>query len=100
MSESLKTLVEAHRVTSSTKDNASVDAVTSSSVKEQTAALCEQHPPSPEDAESETGADDVMVQIRARKSEVSLCQQIRQLFWQEHFLVPSLVSVKQMNNHK
>uniref|UniRef100_A0AAQ4P0E7 MAP3K12 binding inhibitory protein 1 n=1 Tax=Gasterosteus aculeatus aculeatus TaxID=481459 RepID=A0AAQ4P0E7_GASAC len=77
VSESLKTLVEAHRVTSSTKDNASVDAVTSSSVKEQTAALCEQHPPSPEDAESETGADDVMVQIRARKSEVSLCQQIQ-----------------------
>nr|XP_040055920.1 MAP3K12-binding inhibitory protein 1 isoform X2 [Gasterosteus aculeatus aculeatus] len=70
VSESLKTLVEAHRVTSSTKDNASVDAVTSSSVKEQTAALCEQHPPSPEDAESETGADDVMVQIRARKSEI------------------------------
>ncbi|XP_037343325.2 MAP3K12-binding inhibitory protein 1 [Pungitius pungitius] len=68
VSESLKTLVEAHRVTSSTKDN--VDAVTSSSVKEQTTAVCEQHPPSPEDAESETGADDVMVQIRARKSEI------------------------------
>ncbi|KAM8916827.1 MAP3K12-binding inhibitory protein 1 [Spinachia spinachia] len=70
VSESLRTLVEAHRITLSTKDSESVNAVTSSPIKEKTTALCEQHPPSPEDAESKTGADDVMVQIRARKSEI------------------------------
>ncbi|KAF1374604.1 hypothetical protein PFLUV_G00230830 [Perca fluviatilis] len=70
VSESLKTLVDAHGVTSSTKDNTSDDAVTSSPVREQTTARSEHHPPSPEAAESKTAADDVMVQIRARKSEI------------------------------
>nr|ACQ57869.1 MAP3K12-binding inhibitory protein 1 [Anoplopoma fimbria] len=70
VSENLKTLMEAHRDTSSTKDNTSVDAVTSSSLKEQTTAMSEHHPLSPEDAESKTAADDVMVQIRAKKSEI------------------------------
>ncbi|XP_029316630.1 MAP3K12-binding inhibitory protein 1 [Cottoperca gobio] len=65
VSEGLKTLVDAHGDTSSIKD-----AVTSSSLKEQTTALTEYYPPSPEAAESETEADDVMVQIRARKSEI------------------------------
>ncbi|XP_068436553.1 MAP3K12-binding inhibitory protein 1 isoform X2 [Clinocottus analis] len=78
VSESLKTLVEAHRDAPSTKDNTS-DGVTLSSLREQTAApseyLPEYHPPSPEDAEGKTTttaaeADDVMVQIRARKSEI------------------------------
>lgn len=67
--------------TSSTKDNKSDDAVTPSSLKEQTAALSEHHPPSSEASEGKTAADDVMVQIRARKSEVGLSQQICQLFW-------------------
>uniref|UniRef100_A0A8C2ZCM6 MAP3K12 binding inhibitory protein 1 n=1 Tax=Cyclopterus lumpus TaxID=8103 RepID=A0A8C2ZCM6_CYCLU len=68
VSESLKTLVEAHRDASSTKDDASVVAVASLS---QTTALPEYYPSSPEDAESKTTtADDVMVQIRARKSEI------------------------------
>ncbi|XP_032356769.1 MAP3K12-binding inhibitory protein 1 [Etheostoma spectabile] len=70
VSESLKTLVDAHGATSSTKDNTSDDAATSSPLREQTTALPEQHPSSPEDAESKTAADDVMVQIRARKSEI------------------------------
>ncbi|KAM6917150.1 MAP3K12-binding inhibitory protein 1 [Lycodopsis pacificus] len=70
VSESLKTLVEAHRDTLSAKDNTSVDAVTSSSLKVQSTAPSEHRPPSPEDAESKTAADDVMVQIRARKSEI------------------------------
>ncbi|TDG99081.1 hypothetical protein EPR50_G00207190 [Perca flavescens] len=70
VSENLKTLVDAHGATSSTKDNASDDAVPSSPVREQTTALSEHYPPSPEAAESKTAANDVMVQIRARKSEI------------------------------
>ncbi|XP_044022936.1 MAP3K12-binding inhibitory protein 1 isoform X1 [Siniperca chuatsi] len=70
VSESLKTLVDADGDTSSTKDNTCDYAVTSSSLKEQTTALSEHHPPSSEAAESKTAADDVMVQIRARKSEI------------------------------
>ncbi|XP_049918608.1 MAP3K12-binding inhibitory protein 1 isoform X3 [Epinephelus moara] len=70
VSESLKMLVDAHANTSSTKAITSDDAVTSSSLQEQTIALSEHHPPSPEAAESKTAADDVMVQIRARKSEI------------------------------
>uniref|UniRef100_A0A3Q1GK84 MAP3K12 binding inhibitory protein 1 n=1 Tax=Acanthochromis polyacanthus TaxID=80966 RepID=A0A3Q1GK84_9TELE len=70
VSENLKTLAEADVEASSTKDNTSDDAVTSSSVKEQTPASSGQHPLVSEAAESETAADDVMVQIRARKSEI------------------------------
>ncbi|XP_042372996.1 MAP3K12-binding inhibitory protein 1, partial [Plectropomus leopardus] len=69
VSESLKTLVDAHGDASSTKANTLDDAVTSL-LEEQTTALSEQHPPSSEAAESKTAADDVMVQIRARKSEI------------------------------
>ncbi|XP_047466340.1 MAP3K12-binding inhibitory protein 1 [Mugil cephalus] len=68
VSESLKTLMDADA--SSTKDNTSDDSVTSSTVKEQTAAPSEHHPHSSEAAESKTAADDVMVQIRAGKSEI------------------------------
>nr|XP_033497804.1 MAP3K12-binding inhibitory protein 1 isoform X1 [Epinephelus lanceolatus] len=70
VSESLKMLVDSHANTSSTKAITSDDAVTSSSLQEQTIALSEHHPPSPEVAESKTATDDVMVQIRARKSEI------------------------------
>ncbi|KAM9341510.1 MAP3K12-binding inhibitory protein 1 [Symphorus nematophorus] len=70
LSESLKTLVDADVDTSSTQDNTSDEAVTSSSLKEQPAASSEHHPPGSEAAESKTAADDVMVQIRARKSEI------------------------------
>ncbi|XP_037603355.1 MAP3K12-binding inhibitory protein 1 [Sebastes umbrosus] len=70
VSESLKTQLDAHSDASSTKDTTSDDAVTSSSLKEQTTALSEHHPPSPEAAESKAAADDIMVQIRARKSEI------------------------------
>ncbi|XP_070698644.1 MAP3K12-binding inhibitory protein 1 isoform X2 [Pempheris klunzingeri] len=68
VSESLKTLVDAD--TSSTKDNTPYDDATSSLLIEQTAALSQHHPPSSEAAESKTAADDIMVQIRARKSEI------------------------------
>ncbi|XP_076603977.1 MAP3K12-binding inhibitory protein 1 [Chaetodon auriga] len=67
VSENLNTLVHAD---GDTTDNTTDDAVTSSSLKEQTTALSEHHPPSSEAAESKTAADDVMVQIRARKSEI------------------------------
>ncbi|XP_078134101.1 MAP3K12-binding inhibitory protein 1 [Sander vitreus] len=70
VSESLKTLVDGHGATSSTKDNTSDDAVTSLSVREQTTAMSEHQPPTPEAAGSKTAANDVMVQIRARKSEI------------------------------
>ncbi|KAM6969510.1 MAP3K12-binding inhibitory protein 1 [Tautogolabrus adspersus] len=68
VSESLKTLVDADA--SSTKDKASNDAVTSSSLTEQTSPLSEHHPPGSDCAESKTAPDDIMVQIRARKSEI------------------------------
>ncbi|XP_035530519.1 MAP3K12-binding inhibitory protein 1 [Morone saxatilis] len=67
VSESLSTLVDADDDTSSAQNNTSDDAVTSSPLQEQTS---ERHPLSSEDAESKTAADDVMVQIRARKSEI------------------------------
>ncbi|XP_059210046.1 MAP3K12-binding inhibitory protein 1 [Centropristis striata] len=69
VSESFKTLVDANGDSSSTTDNTSEDAVTSSSLQEMT-VLSEHRPPSPEAAGSKTAADDVMVQIRARKSEI------------------------------
>lgn len=71
--------MEASSVTS-TEDKAPSEDFASSSVKEQAAALSEHRPHSSEAAESRTAADDVMVQIRAGKSEVGLCQQICQLF--------------------
>uniref|UniRef100_UPI0037E86635 MAP3K12-binding inhibitory protein 1 n=1 Tax=Semicossyphus pulcher TaxID=241346 RepID=UPI0037E86635 len=68
VSENLKALVDADA--SSAKDNTPDNAVTSSSLTEQTSALSEQHPPGSDAAESKTAPDDVMVQIRARKSEI------------------------------
>ncbi|XP_053290237.1 MAP3K12-binding inhibitory protein 1 [Pleuronectes platessa] len=78
VSESLKTLVDAESDRSSTRDNTPDDPVTSFSHKEQTT---ERHPLSSEAAEeSDTEADDVMVQIRAGKSEIqrriSACKQM------------------------
>ncbi|XP_008293275.1 MAP3K12-binding inhibitory protein 1 [Stegastes partitus] len=71
VSENLKTVVDNDDADAlSIKDSASDDAVTSSSVKEQTPAPSEQHPLISEAAESKTAADDVMVQIRAGKSEI------------------------------
>ncbi|KAM7403438.1 hypothetical protein PAMA_004073 [Pampus argenteus] len=61
VSESLKTLVDAERHTSSTKDGTSYDAVASSSLKEQMTSLSEPR---------KMAADDVTVQIRAGKSEI------------------------------
>ncbi|KAM7376186.1 hypothetical protein PAMP_005930 [Pampus punctatissimus] len=61
VSESLKTLVDAESHTSSTKDGTSYDAVASSSLKEQMTSLSEPR---------KMAADDVMVQIRAGKSEI------------------------------
>lgn len=65
--------MEAHRDAPSTKDDASVDAAASLPLREQTTTLSEYYPSGPEDAERKTtaAADDVMIQIRARKSEVS-----------------------------
>ncbi|XP_045919500.1 MAP3K12-binding inhibitory protein 1 isoform X3 [Micropterus dolomieu] len=68
VSENLKTLVDGY--TTSTKDNTSDDAVASSSLKEQTVTPSQHHPPSSEAAGSNSVVDDVMVQIRARKSEI------------------------------
>ncbi|KAK2826537.1 hypothetical protein Q5P01_020751 [Channa striata] len=70
VSESLKTLVRADGNRSSAKDDKSDDAVISPLHKEQTAALSEHHPPTSEGAEGKTATDDVMVQIRAGKSEI------------------------------
>ncbi|GAA6223301.1 MAP3K12-binding inhibitory protein 1 [Lates japonicus] len=70
VSESLKTLVDAESDRLSTRGNTSDDAVTSSLLKEQTTVLSEHHPPSSEATESKAAADDVMVQIRAGKSEI------------------------------
>ncbi|CAK6965987.1 MAP3K12-binding inhibitory protein 1 [Scomber scombrus] len=71
VSESLKTLADADSRSSSTKDGTSDDAVASSSLKERKTALFEHGPPSSEAAaESKSAADDVMVQIRAGKSEI------------------------------
>lgn len=77
VSESLKALADADSQTSSKKEDTLDDAVASSSLKEWTTALSEHSAPGLESA-----ADDVMVQIRAGKSEVGLRQQISQLFTQ------------------
>ncbi|XP_040917408.1 MAP3K12-binding inhibitory protein 1 [Toxotes jaculatrix] len=70
VSESLKTLVDAERKQSSTMDSTSNDAATSSSLMEQTTALSEHHPSTSGATENKTAADDIMVQIRAGKSEI------------------------------
>ncbi|XP_029983216.1 MAP3K12-binding inhibitory protein 1 isoform X2 [Sphaeramia orbicularis] len=74
VSESLKTLVDADRNVSSAKDNMPEDAVASFSLKEQTAAPPEHCRHDSEAGESKTttaaAADDIMVQIRAGKSEI------------------------------
>ncbi|KAF7662919.1 hypothetical protein LDENG_00222900, partial [Lucifuga dentata] len=70
VSESLKMLVDADHHMFSAKENASDDDALSSSVKEQTAAPSEHHPPTSQPAQSTSPADDVMVQIKAGKSEI------------------------------
>lgn len=84
---------------SSAKENSSDDAVVSSSVKEQTAARSERRPPSSQHALSKSQPDDVMVQIKAGKSEVRSLSADLSAVQAVTFLEPSLVSVKQMNNH-
>ncbi|MEQ2174480.1 hypothetical protein GOODEAATRI_008361 [Goodea atripinnis] len=79
VSESLRTLMESEGVTS-TEESMTDKSVTSPSPQEQTAALPELHQPGSEAVENKTPTDDVMVQIRAGKSEVGPCQRIRQLF--------------------
>uniref|UniRef100_A0A672IRR7 MAP3K12 binding inhibitory protein 1 n=2 Tax=Salarias fasciatus TaxID=181472 RepID=A0A672IRR7_SALFA len=69
-SESLKMLANADGDASSVQDSTSDDVVTSSSAREQTAAPSEQHPHGGEAAESKATSDDVMIQIRAGKSEI------------------------------
>lgn len=69
VSESLRSLMESEGVTSR-KESTSDNAATSASPKEQTAASSESHRPGSEAAESKTPTDDVMVQIRAGKSEI------------------------------
>ncbi|KAM9354174.1 MAP3K12-binding inhibitory protein 1 [Pholidichthys leucotaenia] len=61
VSEDLKTLVDEYGE-ASVKNN--------ECVTEQTATQLEHHPHNPQDLESKTAADDVMVQIRAGKSEI------------------------------
>ncbi|XP_060938636.1 MAP3K12-binding inhibitory protein 1 [Limanda limanda] len=72
VSESLKTLVDAESDRSSTRDNTPDDTVTSFSHKERTTAPSERRRPLSSEAaeDSDTAADDVMVQIRAGKSEI------------------------------
>ncbi|KAF3700962.1 MAP3K12-binding inhibitory protein 1 MAPK upstream kinase-binding inhibitory protein [Channa argus] len=70
VSETLKTLVQADGNGSSRKDNKSDDDVISLAHKEQMAALSEHHPPISEDAEGKAATNDIMVQIRAGKSEI------------------------------
>ncbi|XP_030574770.1 MAP3K12-binding inhibitory protein 1 [Archocentrus centrarchus] len=69
LSESLQALVDAEGDRSSLK-NTSEDVVTSSSGRTQAATQSEHHSHSSGAAESKTAADDVMIQIRAGKSEI------------------------------
>ncbi|XP_006798856.1 MAP3K12-binding inhibitory protein 1 [Neolamprologus brichardi] len=69
VSESLKALLDAEADASSLK-NTSEDAVISSSSSAHTATQSEHHSHSSGATESKTAADDVMVQIRAGKSEI------------------------------
>lgn len=68
--------MDAQGDTSSTKDVTTDDAVTSSSLREQMTDLSEFYPQTADDEDSKTAEDDVMVQIRAKKSEVGLRQQV------------------------
>uniref|UniRef100_A0A1A7XRS5 MAP3K12 binding inhibitory protein 1 n=1 Tax=Iconisemion striatum TaxID=60296 RepID=A0A1A7XRS5_9TELE len=68
VSESLRSLVEADVI--SVKDNTADNAVTSLSIKPQTATSPEHQRHSSEAADSRTSGYDVMVQIRAGKSEI------------------------------
>ncbi|XP_010765357.1 MAP3K12-binding inhibitory protein 1 isoform X2 [Notothenia coriiceps] len=70
VSESLKMLVDARDDTSSTRDITTDDAVTSSSLREQMTDLSEFYPQGADDEDSKMAEDDVMVQIRAKKSEI------------------------------
>lgn len=79
VSKSLRSLVEADSVTS-VKENTLDKGVSSSSVKVQTAVLSEHQDHNSEAAETKTSDDDIMVQIRAGKSEVGLCQHLCSLF--------------------
>lgn len=85
VSGNLKRLKDA---ASSTKSSVSLDAVTSSSLTKQTSDSSAPLPLGSDAAESKTAPDDVMVQIKARKSEVGPSQQICQLFRQWHFWSP------------
>ncbi|MED6238411.1 hypothetical protein ATANTOWER_020324 [Ataeniobius toweri] len=69
VSESLRTLMESEGVTS-TEESMTDKSVTSPSPQEQTAALPELHRPGSEAVENKTPTGDVMVQIRAGKSEI------------------------------
>ncbi|XP_028995897.1 MAP3K12-binding inhibitory protein 1 [Betta splendens] len=74
VSDNFKTLLTAAAAAAadrpSTKDTTSDNAITLSSLKENTASLSEQNHPSSEAADSKVVADDVMIQIRAGKSEI------------------------------
>lgn len=81
VSDRLKPLVDADGDRSTKLDNTPDAAVTSSLFTPQTAELPDYCPLRTEASESRTPADDVMVQIRAGKSEVRLSQQ----FYHGHF---------------
>ncbi|KAM9842486.1 MAP3K12-binding inhibitory protein 1 [Aulostomus maculatus] len=70
VSESLRLLVDAHSHMSSTREDTSNDAVSLISLKVPTTTLSDPAPPTSEAADSKTAADDIMVQIRAGKSEI------------------------------
>uniref|UniRef100_A0A3Q3WIP4 Uncharacterized protein n=1 Tax=Mola mola TaxID=94237 RepID=A0A3Q3WIP4_MOLML len=70
VSETLNSLVKDDGHISSTQDNTSEHAVTSPLLKQHATALSDHCPSSSEAAGSKTAADDIMVQIRARKSEI------------------------------
>lgn len=74
-------MVDADGDTSTKLGNASDAAVTSMLLTQQTTELPDYCPLSTEASESKTPADDIMVQIRAGKSEVCLSQQ----FYHGHF---------------
>lgn len=68
-------MVDADGDTATKLDNMSDAAVTSSLIKDQASEPPDYSPLRTEVSESKTPADDVMVQIRAGKSEVGLSQQ-------------------------
>lgn len=88
VSESLKILADAHSRASSTMDVTPDDAVSTSSLRDPATTLYEHVPPMSESAGSQSPADDIMVQIRAGRSEVGWCQRICQLFTPGYFQSP------------